>query len=46
MDFDLSQAEQEMLLQRHLDGFKPGGEKEVKSASDYIKATSETLQYN
>ena len=46
MDFDLSQAEQEMLLQRHLNGFKPGGEKEVKSASDYIKATSETLQYN
>ena len=41
----MSAEEQKKLLEKHMNGFKPGGDQELKSASDFINATSEAQSY-
>ena len=44
-DYNLSEAEEKELLEKHLQGYKSGGAHEIKSASDFINATSKTYDF-
>ena len=45
MGYYLSKEEQKQLLDKHIEGYKPGGDLEIKTASDFINQTSEVQDY-
>ena len=46
MGYYLTSEEQKLLLDKHIEGYKPGGELEIKTASDFINQTSENVNYS
>lgn len=44
-DYRRSEQEEEKLLEKHLKGYKSGGAHEIKSASEFINATSEARSF-